>query len=141
MKDKRKYKRMELFTFAESEMFAASILGEVPESAMKQCISQSFFQVYNSDSGGVCGQMINISLGGMMIIGLTPFHRDTIGRFFMDFSQLIDIDHSVSFTARCTWIENHDEFECYMGGFEFIEIDKGDVETLRKLFGRFNGGD
>ena len=89
MLKKRKYGRLCLITFAESEVFAVEILDK-SDIKREDLIPQSFFMVYNRDDGNVIGHLIDISIGGLLLIVCKPFEIDAIYSLSMDFTSVLD---------------------------------------------------
>ena len=134
--ERRKNKRLSLITFAESEVIAAEIL-DTNNIRKEDLIPQSFFMVYDRTKGGIVGYLIDISLGGLLLIAYEPFEHNAIYSFRMDFSPVLGHEHQIEFDVRCAWAINNKEIACNITGFEFTHISKGDLEMINSVINRY----
>ena len=77
MEERRKHNRLNLISFAESEVYASLITNNNQEVVKENIIPQSFFMVFDKDTDKVVGHLIDISKGGLLIISQAPFEKDT----------------------------------------------------------------
>ena len=138
MKNKRKHNRLNLMSFAESEIYSASIIDKDIKVNKRILIPQSFFMVFDRKTDELIGHMIDISIGGLLIIGLVPFKENVKYHFRMDFSSIMDCEKHIRFDVKCAWAINNDYIESYISGFEFTKINQKDIEKIKQLINRFS---
>ena len=138
MKERRKKDRLNLISFSESEMYAASIYTNNQDVNMEKVIPQSLFVVFDRKTDKVIGYFIDISIGGLLIIGQVPFEKNAEYQFKMDFSSIMDDEPQIQFDVRCVWVINNEDIECYISGFEFTKISRKDIGKIRQLINRYN---
>ncbi|MFC1552404.1 PilZ domain-containing protein [Candidatus Latescibacterota bacterium] len=136
MTDNRKNERLSLITFAESEVFAAEIL-ESNNIRKDDLIPQSFFMVHDRTDDRVVGYLIDISVGGLLVIAYEPFEHNTSYSFRMDFTPVLDYERRIEFDVRCAWAINKNDIECNITGFEFTKISKDDIEIINRVINRY----
>ena len=138
MKERRKENRLNLISFGESEIYADAIFTDKQDINTENMIPQSLFMVYDRKTDKVVGYFMDISTGGLLIIGMVPFEKNAEYQFKMDFSSIVNNEPQIQFDVRCVWIDNNVDVECYISGFEFIKIGRKDIEKIRQLIDRFN---
>ncbi len=136
MQERRKNERISLITFAESEVFAAEILDK-NDIKREDLIPQSFFMVYDREDGNIVGYLIDISVGGLLLIAYKPFEFNAQYSFRMDFTPVLDHERWLEFDVRCAWAVNKNDIECNITGFEFTNISKDNLHIIKSVIQRY----
>ena len=137
-KEKRKNNRLNIISFAESEVYSAAIIDKDLKVNKENFISQSFFMVFDRKTNKVVGSIIDISIGGLLIICQVPLEKGSEYHFRMDFSSIMNFEKQILFDVRCAWVINKVDIECYISGFEFIKINRKDIEIIKQVIDRFS---
>ena len=138
MEEKRKHKRFNIASYAESEVYAAAINEDNLEIDIEKLIPQSFFLVYDRNTENVVGHLLDISIGGFMIIGKVPFEKNNVYQFKMDFSSVMNCEQQIPFDVRCAWMEKTLNIEYYITGFEFTKIYTEHIDIIKQLIERYD---
>ncbi len=141
MDETKREKRLNLISFAESELYSDAVFTNNQAVNLKNMIPQSFFMIYDRKTNDEVGYFIDISTGGLLIIGQVPFEKNAEYQFKVDFSSIMKNDSQIQFDVRCAWINNNVDIECYISGFEFIKIDRKDIEIIKQLIDQYNTKD
>ena len=94
-------KRLNLISFAESEIYSDEIFTDNQAVNMKNMMPQSFFMIYDRKTNDLVGYFIDISTGGLLIIGQVFFKKDAENQFKMDFSSIMKNNSQIQFDVRC----------------------------------------
>lgn len=137
MDDKRKCKRFNIASFAETEIYASIFNDENKELDRDNYIPQSFFIVYDQKTESVVGQLLDISVKGLMIIGEIPFAQDTAYQFYLNFTPLLDYELKIPLDLRCAWMKSTASNEYFIAGFELINADPEHIKIINQLIERF----
>ncbi len=137
MEEKRKCKRFNIASFAETEVYASIINDENKELDRDNYIPQSFFMVYDQNTENVVGHLLDISVKGLMIIGEIQFAQDTWYQFYLNFSPLSGYELQKPFDLRCAWMKSTASNEYFIAGFELIKADPEHIQIIKQLIERF----
>ena len=137
MEDKRNCKRFNIASFAETEVYASIINDENNELDRDNYIPQSFFIVYDQNTENGVGQLLDISVKGLMIIGEIPFVQDTVYQFYLNFTPLSGYELQTPFDLRCAWMKCTTNNEYFIAGFELIKADPEHIQIIKQLIERF----
>lgn len=137
MEEKRKCKRFNIASFAETEVYASIINGGNIELDRDNYIPQSFFIVHEQNTENVVGYLLDISVRGLMIIGEIPFAQDAVYQFYLNFTTLLDYELQILFDLRCAWINSTANSEYFIAGFELIKADPEHIHIIKQLIERF----
>jgi len=130
MAEKRSNKRMKLLSFTKSNVYAAIMKDKNLSADQKKLIDQPTFTVFDRKTDKVIGNLVDISINGIMIVSETPITKKTIYQLRMEFIQ------NIMFNAKCVWFRDIGA-NYYISGFEFIQIEPKDIEIIKKTINRF----
>jgi len=137
MEEKRKCKRFNIASFAETEVYASIINGGSNELNRDQYIPQSFFIVYEQNTENVVGYLLDISVKGLMIIGEILFTQDKVYQFYLNFTELLGYEQQTPFDLRCAWINSTANSEYFIAGFELIKAEQEHIQMIKQLIEQF----
>jgi len=130
MGEKRSNKRMKLISFTKSNVYAAITKDKTLSVNQKKLIDQPTFTVFDRKTDKVIGNLVDISINGIMIVSETPITEKTIYQLRMEFIQ------NIMFDAKCVWFIDIGA-NYYISGFEFIQIEPKEIEIIKKTINRF----
>lgn len=87
----------------------------------------------NRDS--VIGQLVDISIDGLMLLGEAPFTINGMYQFDIELPEPINGHSVLHLGAECLWCRNADDPESFWAGFHLIDISPVDQDTLDTLVG------
>lgn len=96
-------------------------------------VSVAELDVYDKESKRHLGKMINLSLGGMLIVGDRPFETGSeyaLSIPFMD-AENGEIDFVVR--ARCAWCTITHSYPQYSIGMEFLENSAIQFQFIKRM--------
>jgi len=130
MGEKRSNKRMKLISFTKSNVYAAITKDKTLSADQKKMIDQPTFTVFDRKTDKVIGNMVDISINGIMIVSETPITEKTVYQLRMEFIQ------NIMFDAKCVWFRDVGA-NYYISGFEFIQIEPKEIDIIKKTINRF----
>jgi len=130
MGEKRSNKRMKLIPFTKSNVYIAITKDRTLSANQKKLIDQPAFTVFDRKTDKVIGNLVDISINGIMIVSETTITKKTVYQLRMEFIQ------NIIFDARCMWFRDVGA-DYYISGFEFIKIEPEDIDTIKKTINRF----
>lgn len=138
MNEKRKHKRLNLFAFEGSDLFKSLTSEQKISGITDDAIPLSLFLLTDRTTGEVTGHLVDISLGGIMIIGERPIEKGRLYTLSMDVSLLADDDRVIVFDAKCAWVGSEVDSNFYIAGFEFINISEDNRAVVNEIMGRIS---
>lgn len=138
MKENRKYKRSNIISFSESEVYAAEITDENYTSDTEKPNINSLIVVCDRNTDKVIGHLIDISEGGLLILCEAPIEKNTVYQLRMNFSSILNHKKTINFDARSVRICNDFDIDSYFSRFEFINIDSEDINIIKQLIDKFS---
>ena len=130
MVEKRSNKRMKLISFTKSNVYAAITKDKTLSADQKKLIDQPTFTVFDRKTDKVIGNLVDISINGIMIVSETPITKKTLYQLRMEFIQ------NIMFDAKCVWFRDIGA-NYYISGFEFIKIEPKDIDIIKETINRF----
>ncbi len=104
-----------------------------------------FLRIFDRDTGEEIGNMVNITLEGLRLVGQAPIDKGASHRLRMDFPQeFIGKEYAdrleifmgrghVEFDGTCKWCDVDINPELYAIGFQLQNISKDDKRVLEEL--------
>jgi hypothetical protein len=92
-----------------------------------------FFQVLDRLTNNPIGHLVDISTGGMMIIGKEPIKEGIILKLRIDLPEIIQESSHLSIDARCIWCRQDVNPEYYYTGFDILVISPNHAGIIEEL--------
>ena len=90
-----------------------------------------YLKVYDQETDDLVGRVVDLSGGGMMLVGERPYETETgRRRLRMVFPSTFEGNTHVDFDAECRWSGPDVNTELYDGGFEFVNPTDDLKDTL-----------
>ena len=121
---------MKLISFTKSTVYAAITKDKNLSVNQKKLVDQSTFTVFDRKTDKVIGNMVDISINGIMIVSETPITEKTVYQLRMEFIQ------NIMFDAKCVWFRDVGA-NYYISGYEFIQIEPEEIDIIKKTINRF----
>ena len=138
MNEKRKHKRLNLFAFEGSDLLKSLNSDQKIPGMSDDAIPLSLFMLTDKTTGEVTGHLVDISLGGIMIIGERPIEKGRLYTLSMDVSLLADDSRVIVFDARCAWVGSEVDSNFYIAGFEFISLSDENKAVIKEIMSRIS---
>ena len=137
MEKNRKHKRSSIITFSESNVDYSALTGDDLEAYNKKTDTDSLLVIYNRNTNEIFGHLIDISLGGIMILCDTPIEKNKIYQLRMNFSLILNSNKNIDFDAENVRIWDNFGMELYFSGFKFVKIDSEDLDIINQLIEKY----
>jgi len=102
----------------------------------RTCLRQ-FFSVFDRIDGQPVGYVVDISVGGMMMIGREPIKAGTIMKMRIELPEVAEGNGRLTVDGRAIWCKKEDDPECYYTGFEFMMISPEQAGMIENLINRY----
>lgn len=91
------------------------------------------FMVVDRHSEDFIGRVVNLSSGGVKVIGTKPIEKSQLYKCKLTLPAVIDGKSHLEFDAVCKWSEKNDFMHMYETGFQFEDISTKDQDILTTL--------
>lgn len=99
----------------------------------KRYQARSFCRICDDVNEKSLGCLIDISQGGLKIMGEKPIFEGRIYRLSVVMPKEIDGSKTLELNAKCLWNKKSSNPNFYFSGFEFIEADKKTIERITEF--------
>ena len=130
MGEKRSNKRMKLISFAKSNVYTAIMKDKNLTTNQKKLIDQPTFTVFDRKTDKAIGNLVDISISGIMIVSEIPITKKAVFQLRMEFIQ------NIVFNATCVWTRDIGA-DYYISGFEFIQIEPKEIDIIKQTINQF----
>jgi hypothetical protein len=91
-------------------------------------------QVIDLNSGGVMGNLVNISAGGLMLLSEVPLAPNRLFQLSLVLPSPLDDTASIEFGAECLWVQESENTgaPCW-AGFQIIDISDQASQLITHL--------
>ncbi len=90
-----------------------------------------YLQVCDPDSQDLLGRVVDVSDGGMMLVGDNPYEPETgPQRLRLMLPSYLDAPEYVDFEAECRWSGPDINDDLFDGGFQFVGMTEDLKDTL-----------
>jgi hypothetical protein len=93
--------------------------------------------VFNKKNGEKIGQIINLSLGGMLIVSNTPIQDGLVYNLSIPFEDTASGPVDFDIQARCVWCTNTVLFPKYSIGMEFLDDSPIHYTFIKRMIDAF----
>jgi c-di-GMP-binding flagellar brake protein YcgR len=91
------------------------------------------FLVVDTQTDKFIGRVVNMSSGGIKVIGVNQISVSNSYHCRMALPEKINGKNEIMFTAECKWSDKNDFMKMYETGFEFKQISDQDQDILQSL--------
>ncbi len=96
----------------------------------KRFQAKSFCRICDHANDKSLGCLIDISEGGLKIMGEKPIFEGRIYRLSVIMHKEIDGSKTLELNAKCLWNRRSSNPNFYFSGFQFIEVDKKTLDRI-----------
>ncbi|MGE0084368.1 MAG: PilZ domain-containing protein [Desulfococcaceae bacterium] len=89
---------------------------------------QRYLKVFDQESGGFVGHLVNISAGGMLMVSENPVQPDTNLQMCIEM-----VSEKIPVKVRCVWCREDPEIESYNIGFNLFAPEPETDVKLKML--------
>ncbi|MBD3218974.1 MAG: hypothetical protein GF310_11920 [candidate division Zixibacteria bacterium] len=93
-------------------------------------IPNDYFLVYDRHHGNFIGRLLNMSLGGMMLVSEGPIETSKIFYCRMDLPEKVQGRNNITFDAVSKWCRMNDNTKMYETGYELKDVSKETREII-----------
>ena len=93
-------------------------------------------RVLDRDHEMTLGQLVDLSIEGLMMLGQEPIEVNRVFRMTLDVPPDIDIG-PIQFGAESLWVEPSHEAKTHWAGFRIIDISEDSSKRMRRLIDEF----
>jgi len=93
--------------------------------------------VHDTKTGGLTGQLIDLTAKGMRLISIDPIAVGHIFDFKVEIPPSISEHKILTVHARSVWSKKDSDFGFFDTGFEFVELSSWQQETIEKPLAKF----
>lgn len=95
--------------------------------------TSDYFLVKSVQANEIIGRAVNLSLGGLMVIGNKNVAVNGILDLQLMFPRTFANRPGISFTAEIRWSKYNNHADWWEVGFEILKIEPGDLITLHQV--------
>jgi hypothetical protein len=125
---------MKMYSFVNSDAFDELIREKCFDESRRKLLDKPAFMVSNAVSGEHVGNLVDISISGIMIVGETAVIEKAEYRLRLEFL------HDILFNAVCAWSKDIGAGN-YISGLEFSKIDTTDLDSIKDAIVKFTTGE
>ncbi|MEM7675673.1 MAG: PilZ domain-containing protein [Myxococcota bacterium] len=90
-----------------------------------------YLQVYDQQTKDMIGRVVDVSRGGMMLVGNQPYEADgDPRRLKLVLPKTFEAKDSIEVEAACRWSARDVNDQLFDGGFEFVNVNEDLKDTL-----------
>ena len=97
------------------------------------------FLVIDQQTGDFIGRVVNMSSGGLKLIGANPVEKEKIYQCQMTLPQEFEGETMIEFEACCKWSEKNEFMKMYETGFEITKCSEQEKKILTELIEKWCG--
>ncbi|HCB13989.1 MAG TPA: hypothetical protein DEP36_10540 [Gammaproteobacteria bacterium] len=98
-----------------------------------------YLYVYEQHEGRFLGHVVDISMGGLRLLGSDLLCAGEMMLLRMDISLESGRHESCEFQARAVWSGQDEDSELYIAGFEFLNLSEQGEEILQNIIAELGG--
>jgi c-di-GMP-binding flagellar brake protein YcgR len=92
----------------------------------------SVIRVLERDQEVQLGQLVDLSLDGMMLLANDAVQANRVFRMRLEFPDGFDMD-PIQFGAESMWVEDSHDVNSHWAGFQIIDISPENADKIRRL--------
>lgn len=96
--------------------------------------------VYHKDTGRIIGRVLDITPGGMMIMGATSFKKKQHVPFNLVFPSSVENHTSINIDGICVWCEHSTYSDDFVSGYKFQGTSETSTNIINQLNKTFSDG-
>ena len=107
------------------------------EERLKRNYCKVFFRILNQETGEQLGNLVDLTVDGLRMMGSTPVNPDAI--YFLKLVLPTEIEGvtEITLSAISRWCNQDTNPEFYNAGFEFRKVSMKSVKVIRRIIEEF----
>ena len=97
-----------------------------------------FLKVFGKKTNRLFGDLVDITIEGIKLIGEKPIKTKVIFQLKMDLPRKINGEREISFNAKSTWCRKDERTNYYNTGFQLTSITANDVARIENLIEEYS---
>ena len=107
------------------------------EDRLKRNYCKVFFRIVNEETGEQLGNLVDITVDGLRMVGSAPVNPDAIYYLKLVLPTEIEGVREVTLSAISRWCNQDTNPEFYNAGFEFRNVSMKNIKVIRQLIEKF----